>query len=160
MFQAQLARGLAAAIERGKGTVTLHLKPESLGRLNIRVSMQEGVLTARFEAETPAARDLLVATTGQLRQSLEAAGLSVERIEATIAPPAPETGAGASMDRTPDASEGGADAGGPGRDGAPDGDTPGRARDQRDTDVAPVEDADDAAEPPAEWLALGIDTVA
>jgi flagellar hook-length control protein FliK len=158
-FQAQLARGVAAALEKGGGTLTLRVKPEALGQVQVKVTMKDGVVSAHFEAQTSEARDLLLASTGDLRRSLEAAGVSVERVEASVSPHL--------NDPTPvDPSFGGLqeDSGGAGAgSGAPDRNDSGPQSRRRGTDAALLDGTDDAAEPRAQnagWLVLGLDTIA
>ena len=83
--EAQFARGLAAALRQGGGTVTLHLKPEQLGDLKIRLQFHKGAVDARFEAHTDEARALLDRSIDSLRAALEAKGLDVERLSVLLA---------------------------------------------------------------------------
>lgn len=78
---AQAVRGLAAALRQRNGTVTLRLAPESLGPLQVRLSVRDSQVTAEFRAESSQARDLLSQSTAQLRSAIEARGLTVHRIE-------------------------------------------------------------------------------
>lgn len=61
----------------------LTLTPEHLGQVDVRISIQKGVLTAQFIAENGMARDLIEAQLSQLRGSLQSQGLQVERLEVT-----------------------------------------------------------------------------
>jgi flagellar hook-length control protein FliK len=95
-FTAQIARGVGAAIKSTDGTATLRLRPEALGELKLSVQMNGQAVTARFEAATPEARDLLERSLPMLRDRLEAKGLKVERFEVHLVPtPAQDAQAGA-----------------------------------------------------------------
>ena len=59
----------------------LSLTPEHLGQIDVRILMQNGQLTAQFVAENGMARDLIENQMAQLRSSLQAQGLQVERLE-------------------------------------------------------------------------------
>ncbi|MFD0671735.1 flagellar hook-length control protein FliK [Cohnella sp. GCM10027633] len=59
----------------------LTLTPEHLGQVDIRIVMQNGQLTAQFMAENGMARDMLENQMAQLRASLQAQGLQVDRLE-------------------------------------------------------------------------------
>ncbi|MFC6331165.1 flagellar hook-length control protein FliK [Paenibacillus septentrionalis] len=59
----------------------LMLTPENLGHVDVKISMQNGVLTAMFQTETAMAKDALENQMLQLRASLAAQGITVEKIE-------------------------------------------------------------------------------
>lgn len=80
-IEAQIARGLSAALRQREGTVTLKLTPESLGVVRVRVSVSEGIVNVRIEAEADSARRLLGDNVAALRLALEDQGLRIERIE-------------------------------------------------------------------------------
>lgn len=63
------------------GVLTLRLSPESLGDIKIQVRVESGQVSARIDAQTDQARQLLIESTATLRTALEAHGLVVERIE-------------------------------------------------------------------------------
>lgn len=73
----QLTNGLSQA--------RITLTPESLGSVDIRLSMHNGVLTAVFSAETAMAKDALENQMAVLRGALAAQGITVERMEVTEA---------------------------------------------------------------------------
>jgi flagellar hook-length control protein FliK len=65
---------------RGGMEVSLRLHPESLGEVRVQVRWEGGVLSARLEAATPAARDALEGGAHTLRATLQDQGIPVERI--------------------------------------------------------------------------------
>ena len=94
-FEAQVARGLAAAISQanesgGRGSITLRLQPEALGPLQIRIELGDVAVGVRFLAGSPAARDLLESSMAGLRSSLESKGLAVEKLSVEVRPAEPE----------------------------------------------------------------------
>ncbi len=78
---AQAAGGLAAALRKGGGTVTLNLRPEHLGALTINVTLTGDALAATLTADSESARELLEHSLPLLRESIEARGLRIERME-------------------------------------------------------------------------------
>lgn len=58
----------------------ISLVPEHLGQLDVKVSVQNGVVTAIFSAETASAREMLELQLPQLRLALQQQGLQVERL--------------------------------------------------------------------------------
>ncbi|REK76510.1 flagellar hook-length control protein FliK [Paenibacillus paeoniae] len=70
----------------GMSEAKLKLFPEQLGQVDVRISMQNGVLTALFQTDTSKAKDLLENQMAQLRAALQAQGLNVEKLEVTQSP--------------------------------------------------------------------------
>lgn len=62
----------------------LRLEPDHLGALDVRLSLEDGRLTARFLAETSQARDLIEAQLGALRSALAAHGIQVGKLEVSV----------------------------------------------------------------------------
>jgi flagellar hook-length control protein FliK len=84
LVTAQAARGLAAALTRRDGSVTLRLNPASLGFLRIKLEMSKGSVIARFEASTQQARQLLERSSETLRASLEAKGWEASQVRVEL----------------------------------------------------------------------------
>lgn len=61
--------------------LSLQITPPDLGTVRIEVHSHGGVLTARLEADSPAARQLLAEHLPQLRESLQQQGANVDRID-------------------------------------------------------------------------------
>ncbi|MEM8739836.1 MAG: flagellar hook-length control protein FliK, partial [Planctomycetota bacterium] len=77
---ARLSRGLNSAVNQQGGNVTLRLTPPDLGTVRIELNLQGTSVSARFHAETESARTLLTQQLTQLRSTLEAQGLQVDRL--------------------------------------------------------------------------------
>ena len=85
---ARTERGLGAALRQRGGSVTLRLTPAELGTIRIEMRVSEGSVVARLTAEHDSAHALLTRNLGELKQSLQARGLLVERLEVvTLAQP-------------------------------------------------------------------------
>ena len=63
----------------------LHLNPPELGALQVDVSMRDGVLSARIEAQTTSAQQILTDNLSQLKDSLTQQGVSFDRIDVHLA---------------------------------------------------------------------------
>ncbi|MCC6321602.1 MAG: flagellar hook-length control protein FliK [Phycisphaerales bacterium] len=79
-------------MKSGTGAVTLRLNPDSLGQLRIRIQLpseggRDPQVSARFEAESEAARQLIERSFPHLRESLAQRGLDVGRLEVADVPP-------------------------------------------------------------------------
>jgi flagellar hook-length control protein FliK len=94
-FVQRVARAIDAARQRD-GEVRLRLSPPELGSLRLEVRMQHGALTARLEAETPAARALLIDGLPALRDRLADQGIRIDQFDVDLLDrrdqPAPDHG--------------------------------------------------------------------
>ena len=66
------------------GSVRLRLSPPELGTLNIDIRVAKGVMTARVEAETPAARNILLDNLPVLRNRLAQHDIKVQRFNVNL----------------------------------------------------------------------------
>lgn len=80
-------------LTQGNGAMEakLTLTPEHLGQVDIRIVMQNGQLTAQFMTDSVMARDMLENQMSQLRTSLNAQGLQVDRLEVVHQPSSSST---------------------------------------------------------------------
>lgn len=83
-FVQRVARAFNSIANQG-GSVRLKLHPEELGALTIRVSVQNGNLTANVEAETKAAQQTLMENLGVLRERLAEQNIKIDRFEVELA---------------------------------------------------------------------------
>ena len=120
----QANRALGLALRTKDGSVRFNLAPDHLGSLRVELTRSEqGGVSARFEAATQQAREMLEASIEQLRASLEARGLRVDRLDVRVAEAAgperggaptprpsgsehPDAGDGAEHEAEPDAERG------------------------------------------------------
>ncbi|MCR4414088.1 MAG: flagellar hook-length control protein FliK [Thermoguttaceae bacterium] len=79
-FVQRVAKAFEAAAERGT-PLRLRLHPPELGSLRIEVSVRNGAMSARLEAETEAARSVLIDHLPALRERLAEHHLRIERFE-------------------------------------------------------------------------------
>jgi len=62
----------------------IQLQPEFLGKMIIKIALEDGLLTARFITDNNQVKHLLESNLAALRQSLEAQGIRVERTEVNV----------------------------------------------------------------------------
>ncbi|NPV28207.1 MAG: hypothetical protein HPY58_00855 [Firmicutes bacterium] len=72
------------AVGKEATTLKIHLKPEFLGKLDLVISLEKGVLQARFLAENPAVANLIETRLPELRQSLEQHGISWQQVSVAV----------------------------------------------------------------------------
>lgn len=79
----RVTRAFRAAEGRG-GVVTLRLHPPELGALRVELRVQDGAMSARLEAETSAARSILIDNAHILRDRLAEQGVRIERFDVDL----------------------------------------------------------------------------
>ncbi|WP_025718482.1 flagellar hook-length control protein FliK [Paenibacillus sp. 1-18] len=67
----------------GMTEATIMLRPDHLGQLEVKLTMQNGHLVAQFMTEHSGAKDLLEQQMSQLRASLQSQGIQVDKVEVT-----------------------------------------------------------------------------
>ncbi len=77
----QIARAIRQAAAQGGMEVRLRLHPESLGEVRVQVRWEGGLVTARLEAATPAAHELLERGLPTLRTALQEQGVPLDRLQ-------------------------------------------------------------------------------
>ncbi|RJQ11864.1 MAG: flagellar hook-length control protein FliK [Dehalococcoidia bacterium] len=92
---AQVAETVQSAVLRGDHEIRLLLNPGDLGRIDIRITEQHGVLQLNLNASHGSTRDLLAREMPVLQQALEARDLRVERIQVSHSGSASSDGSGA-----------------------------------------------------------------
>jgi flagellar hook-length control protein FliK len=66
------------------GEVRLRLSPPELGSLRVELTVRDGILSARLEAETSAARNLLLDNLPALRERLAEQNIKVEKFDVDV----------------------------------------------------------------------------
>jgi len=79
----RVARAVRTAQDRG-GELQIRLSPPELGQLRLQVQMTDGTLSARIEAETPHAKQVITENLGMLRERLAEQNIRVDRIEVDL----------------------------------------------------------------------------
>ncbi len=105
-FRAQLAQGLSAALRSGRGQVTLRLQPHTLGELQVRIQIKGSTVDAQIRPSTIEAHRLLEQSVDALRNSFEARGLQIGRIEVQQPTASKEGSGGATHQGQPDSQDG------------------------------------------------------
>jgi len=80
----QRVEGAVRAAQQRDGRVQVRLSPPELGNLRIELVVQNGVMTARLEAETPAARNALLDNLPALRERLAQQDIRVEKFDVDL----------------------------------------------------------------------------
>jgi hypothetical protein len=83
LFQ-QLVQKARVMVKEGLSELQIQLKPEYLGRLNLHLAVENGLITARFMAESLQVKQIIESSLNQLKQSLGEQGLQVDRLEVSV----------------------------------------------------------------------------
>ncbi len=67
-----------------RSEVRIQLKPEYLGKIHLRISLEEGILTARLLVENNQVGHMLENNLNQLRQQLQEQGLKFQQLQMSI----------------------------------------------------------------------------
>lgn len=80
-FVVKIADDLRLHVAGRTSEVRVRLKPEHLGALSLKVTMQEGELAARMDVTVPAVKAALDAQLPQLREALASQGIEIRRFD-------------------------------------------------------------------------------
>jgi flagellar hook-length control protein FliK len=76
--------GAVRAAQQRDGRIQVRLSPPELGALRIELTIQNGVMSARLEAETPAARNLLLDNLPALRDRLAQQEVRIDQFDVDV----------------------------------------------------------------------------
>lgn len=83
---------VTGAAGTGNGTMTLKLDPPEIGALQVAVTMKDGLATVSLQTDNPEAARLMTHTLSQLRDSLAAAGIVVDKLTVQQSPKSESSG--------------------------------------------------------------------
>ncbi len=83
-FFAQFVEKMQIVVRNGNGEIHIQLKPENLGRLEIKAESGASGVIARITAESVGVKNYLENNLHILQQGLQEQGLKVERIDVTV----------------------------------------------------------------------------
>lgn len=67
-----------------KSEMTMELKPDSLGRISLKIATENGIITAKFIAESQQVKQVLESNMELLKNSLERQGMNVEGFSVSV----------------------------------------------------------------------------
>jgi len=80
-----LMQGARVAVRDGRNaSMDLRLHPESLGRLNVKLALEEGTLIGRFLVESAEAREAILERITVIREELAGSGISVGEFQVNV----------------------------------------------------------------------------
>ncbi|MCM1468620.1 MAG: flagellar hook-length control protein FliK [Alistipes sp.] len=80
----QIVEAAKVTLNQEVTTMELMLNPESLGKINMTVSVREGIVTATLAAQNDTAREAIESQILVLKENLNNQGIKVEAVEVTV----------------------------------------------------------------------------
>ena len=81
----QIVESARVILTEDKTSMELQLNPQNLGKIILKVTEQEGAVTAKIMTQNAVVKEALEAQTVELRQNLGQAGVKVDAVEVTVA---------------------------------------------------------------------------
>lgn len=81
----QIVESARVTLTEDHTTMELQLNPENLGKIILKVTEQDGMVTAKILTQNAIVKEALEAQVVELRQNLEQSGVKVEAVEVTVA---------------------------------------------------------------------------
>lgn len=81
----QLVEAARVTLTDTVSSMEIMLNPENLGKVNLNITLKEGVMTAQITAENQVTKEAIESQVVMLKEQLNNQGLKVEAIEVTIA---------------------------------------------------------------------------
>lgn len=80
----QVVEKAHTVINEGKAEMVMELKPESLGRISLKVVTENGIVMAKFVAENRQVQQVLQTNMQMLKDSLERQGINVQSLSVSV----------------------------------------------------------------------------
>jgi flagellar hook-length control protein FliK len=76
----QIVRGVQSSMGSERSHVSIHLTPESLGKVDIQLKMENGMMTAHIVAEKESTQSMLEKNAGMLKAALEEKNIQIDKV--------------------------------------------------------------------------------
>ncbi len=83
----QTIEAIASGVQNGERTLTIQMRPEFLGRLQMTLAMSEEGLTATIRTSDPAVQSTIASEVSRLQAELEEKGILIKEVEVLLASP-------------------------------------------------------------------------
>ena len=80
----KIADEIRLTVDKNKNEMTIKLQPETLGKLTVKISSENGVMNASFFAENDKAKTMIENNMIELKNSLEKQGIQVQNLTVTV----------------------------------------------------------------------------
>ena len=76
----QVRQAVSQNVKNGEGSISLQLNPPMLGKVDVEIRMEKGMIQAAFRADQPVTRDILQQSMHILKDSLAEQGVQVVQV--------------------------------------------------------------------------------
>lgn len=80
----QIVEKAKVSIKNGNGEMEVSLKPDYLGKLHLKVSVENQLVTAKFVAESQQVKEIIETNLNQLRRNLQDTGIQVDQLLVSV----------------------------------------------------------------------------
>lgn len=80
----QIVERTQLMVAGGYHEMELNLQPENLGKLHLKISLENQLVTAHFLAESQQVKEIIESNLSQLRQKLQATGLQIDKLQVNL----------------------------------------------------------------------------
>jgi flagellar hook-length control protein FliK len=84
----QVSEKVSSEFKAGKSEITMSLRPESLGKVDINIVSEKGVITAQIITENSQVKDALNKEIDVLKQKLQDQGVNLDKVAVKVQEPA------------------------------------------------------------------------
>ncbi len=81
---AQIVEKAKVSLNHGNGEMEVNLKPAHLGKLHLKVSVENQLVTAKFVAESQQVKEIIETNLNQLRRNLQDNGIQVDQLMVSV----------------------------------------------------------------------------
>lgn len=83
-FVSEIAQKAGAFLSKDRNEMSIQLTPENLGKISIKIGLNDGTLTGKIYAENYSVKEIIETNLNQLRDALEEKGLSISGLEVHV----------------------------------------------------------------------------
>lgn len=83
-FISEIGQKASAFLSKDRNEMNIQLTPENLGKISIKIGLNDGTLTGKIYAENYSVKQIIEANLNQLRDALEENGLNIAGLEVNI----------------------------------------------------------------------------
>jgi len=79
-----ISQKASAFLSKDRNEMTIQLTPEHLGKISIKIGLNDGTLTGKIYAENYSVKEIIEANLNQLRDALEENGLNITKLDVNV----------------------------------------------------------------------------
>lgn len=80
----QMVKGVELKVSETSSEMSIKLDPENLGKVNLKIVTDNGIVTAKFEAENQKVKEIIESNLSLLKESLENKGIQINGLEVNV----------------------------------------------------------------------------